>query len=105
MGGVEANTVYLLQGDSLLGREEAPGAVVEANGGQGAAEFYIKRDLGGSKGTEVEIRQEWQGRRRQGSIRVAVQCREQWASGLRDGDRWNPDGKMILCGNTTAGTG
>ena len=33
MGGVEANTLYLLQGDRLLGREEAPGAVVAANGG------------------------------------------------------------------------
>ena len=38
---------------------EALGAVVEVNGGQKAAECYIKRYFGGSKGVALEIRQVW----------------------------------------------
>ena len=48
----------------LLGGSKAPGAVVEANSGQKAADCYVKIYLGGGKGVALEIRQAWRGRRR-----------------------------------------
>ena len=53
MGGVAADTGGLRQGDRLRGRGEAPGAVVEENGGQEAAECYVKRNFGGGNPSGV----------------------------------------------------
>ena len=64
-----------------------PGAVVEENGVQKAAECYVKIDFGGGKAAALEIRQAWRGRRRQGHRGVIRWGRERWVSGLWDGDR------------------
>ena len=48
----------------LRGGREAPGGMVEENGGQKASECYLKRDFGNGKGTALEIRKAWRGRRR-----------------------------------------
>ena len=50
MGGVEADNVYLLQGEGIRGRMEAPGTMVAANGGLEASECDVRRIFGGSKG-------------------------------------------------------
>ena len=88
MGGVESNIVGLQQGYSLRGGGGGePGAVVESNGDQEAAELYVKRYFGGGKGAALEIRQAWQGRRRQGSSGVGGWCRERWVLGCWEGYR------------------
>ena len=68
-------------------RREAPGAVVEANGGHKVAECYVKRYFGNGKGAALEIRQAWRGRRRQGRRGVRTWGRERWVSGCWDRDR------------------
>ena len=87
MGGVASYLGGLRQRDRLRGGREAPRDVVEAIGGQKAAECYVKRDFGGGKGAELEIRQAWRERRRQGHRGVRRWDREQSVSGCWDGDR------------------
>ena len=65
MGGVASDIGGLRQGGRLQGRGEAPGAVVAANGGHKLAECYVKRYFGGDKGSALEIRKAWRGRRTQ----------------------------------------
>ena len=64
MGEVAYNLGGLIQGYRLQGSKEVSGAVVESNGNQEAAEFYVKRYFGGDKGAALEIRQAWRERRR-----------------------------------------
>ena len=55
--------------------------MVEANGGQKAAECYVKRCFGGVKRVALEIRQAWQDRkRRQGCRGVRRGGRVRWVS-------------------------
>ena len=61
MGGVATNIGGLRQPDRLQGIGEAPEAIVAANGGQEAAEFYVKRYFGCGKGEALEICQARQG--------------------------------------------
>ena len=63
--------------------------MVEAKGGQKAAEGYVKRYFGGGKEAALEIRQAWRGQRRmrQGCIGVRIWGRDKWVSGCWDGDR------------------
>ena len=68
MGGGATNPGGLQQVYRLRGRGEATGIVVAANGGQEAAECYVKRDFVGSKGVALEIWQTWWGLRIQVSI-------------------------------------
>ena len=75
MGGVVSNLGGLRQRDRLRGGREAPGVVVTENGGQKAAECYIKIDFGGGKGAALEIWQAWRGRRRQGHRGVRLWVR------------------------------
>ena len=57
---------------------KAPISMVAANGVQKAAECYVKRDPGGSKGSALEIRQAWRRWRRQGRRRFRRWGRERW---------------------------
>ena len=61
--------------------------MLESNGGQKAAECYVKRNFGGGKGEALEIRQEWQGRIRQVRRGVRGWDREKWVLGCWEGYR------------------
>ena len=87
MGGVASNLGGLQQSGRIRRMREAPGAVVEANGGQEAAECYVQRDFVSGKGATLEIRQAWRGRRRQGHVRFRGKYRDRWVLGCWDRDR------------------
>ena len=59
MGGVEADTGDLRQGDRLRGRVDAPEAVVVASGGSTSDECDVRRYFGNGKGSALGIQQEW----------------------------------------------
>ena len=72
----------------LRGGREEPGAVGEADGSQKAAEFYMKRDFGGSKGAELETCQACQEHRiRQVQRGFRIWVRQKWVLVCCDGDR------------------
>ena len=48
------------------------GALLAENGDEETADCYVRRYFGGGKGVALEIRQAWQGQRRQGSSRFGV---------------------------------
>ena len=87
MGSVASDLGGLQQIGRIIGMREAPGSVVVSNGGQEAAECYVQRDFVSGKGSALETWQAWQGRRRQGHVRVRGQCRERWVLGCWDRDR------------------
>ena len=87
MVGVVSNLGGLCQIDRIRGRRETPGSMVAANGGQKAAELYVKRYFGGGKGVALEIRKVWRGRMIQIHIGFRGWGRELWVSGFWDGDR------------------
>ena len=64
-----------------MGGREAPGGVVEANGGQKESKCYVKGDFGGGNGAALEIRKAWWGRRRQVNRGVRRLGRKRWVLG------------------------
>ena len=62
--------------------------MVNENGGQKAAECYVKIYFGGDKGSVLEIRQAWRERRRRKGYRGFRRWgRERWVSEFWDRDR------------------